>query len=417
MGQTFDREASAARVLILDDDGDFRRFMKLMLLPTGAAIVAVRDICSLLALRPRSDDVVFIDLVMPSLDGIQVLGELARYQVRSKIVLMSGRSADVLAIAARIGRSLGLHIGGVLKKPFRINQLRSFIVASDSVAVDRLSGPLRRPIVTEDLRHGMQNGEIQIVLQPIVEIASGKPWAFEALARWHSEKQGLVHPKQFLPLAAGAGMMPALAETVVRLAVEQSALLKTRGCPSKVCVNFDSAELAEPSLPDKLLSIVEEFGLSPASLVIELTESKAATDQVAMMENLARLRIQGFDLAIDDFGTAYSSLDRIRNLPFSILKIDRSFVCDVETDVRARGIVTACIALARRCKLATVAEGVETRGQLEALKRMGCDMAQGYWIARPMVAVGVLPWLEARAAASRTPRSVAGRRHAMVGSV
>jgi EAL domain-containing protein (putative c-di-GMP-specific phosphodiesterase class I) len=400
---------AAPRVLVIDDDGDFRRFMKLMIQPTGMAVVAVRDICSLLALRPRSEDVVFIDLVMPSIDGIQVLGELARYQVGSKIVLMSGRSADVLETAARIGRALGLQIGGVLKKPFRLNRLRSFIAAAASDTVGRLPYSREPPMPAADLRQGMENGEIQIVLQPIVDIVSGTPWAFEALARWHSEEHGLVHPGQFLPLAADAGLMPAMAETVVRLAVEQSARLGASGHPNKVCVNFDGADLCEASLPEKLMRIVRQFDVSPAALVIELTESRAGSDQVAMMETLARLRLQGFELAIDDFGTGYSSLDRIRNLPFSILKIDRSFVSDVETDARARGIVTACVSLARRCKLLIIAEGVETRGQLEALQRMGCDMAQGYLIAKPMPSANLSSWLD-RQRPSRSSRTTTARR-------
>jgi EAL domain-containing protein (putative c-di-GMP-specific phosphodiesterase class I) len=412
MSQASDSKSAVSRILVIDDDGDFRRFMKLMIEPTGAAILAVRDMCSLLALRPRSNDLVLIDLVMPSIDGIQVLGELARYQVKSRIVLMSGRSADVLETAARIGRGLGLQIGGVLKKPFRLAQLRALAGDPTCVAEHASADPLSQPLAAADLLDGMKSGELQIVLQPIVEIGSGRPWAFEALARWCSEKHGLVYPNRFLPLAAEAGLMPFLSEVVVKLAAEQSAFLKASGHASKVCVNFDGADLSEGSLPETLLGIVQEFSVSPSALVIELTESRAAKDQLLMMETLARLRLQGFELALDDFGMAYSSLDRIRNLPFSILKIDRSFVSDVETSVRARGIVSACISLARRCKLLTVAEGIETFGQMQALNRMGCDMAQGYFVAKPMSPPDLLRWLNGRTV-PRTSGSAVSRRKVM----
>ncbi|MFW6028216.1 MAG: EAL domain-containing protein [bacterium] len=416
MGNEVGCEITAPRILIIDDDGDFRQSMTLIIKPTNAAVWAVRDMPSLLALRPRPNDVIFIDLVMPSVDGIQVLGELARHQVKSKIVLMSGRSADVLETAARIGRGLGLHIGGVLKKPFRLAQLRSFIGAPANGAVERLPDALRQPITAPDLRDGVNNGEMRIVMQPIVATGSGAPWAFEALARWQSAKHGLVYPDRFLPLAAEAGLMLDVTEAVVKQALEQSALLQTDGHASTVCVNFDGADLTEPSLPERLMSIARECNVCPGALVIELTESRAADDQLALMENLARLRLQGFQLALDDFGTAYSSLDRIRSLPFSILKIDRSFVSDIETDVRARGIVTACIALARRCKLLTVAEGIETPGQLQALKRMGCDMAQGYLVAKPMPPAALREWLNGRADPRRSS-SAAPHRNVAVGSV
>lgn len=395
MKQEPEGEITASRILVIDDDGDFRRFMKLMVEPTGAAILAVRDICSLLALRPRPVDVVFIDLVMPGVDGIQVLRELSRYGVKSNIILMSGRSADVLDTAARIGRGLGLRIGGVLKKPFRLAQLRSLVAETTNVTSQTLPDTLPQ-LSAADLLDGINNGELQIDLQPIIEAGSGEPWAFEALARWHSGKHGLVLPGRFLPLAVEAGLMPALSEVVVRLAVEQSALFEASGHASKVCVNFDGPDLSQASLPETLLKIVQEFNVPPSALVIELTESRAARNQLTMLETLARLRLQGFELALDDFGTAYSGLDRIRNLPLSILKIDRSFVTDVETSVRARGIVSACVSLARRCKLLTVAEGVETPGQMQALKRLGCDMVQGYLIARPMPPADLLGWLNER---------------------
>ncbi len=414
MSQGLDGELTAPRILVIDDDGDFRRSMKLMVEPTGIATLAVRDICSLLTLRPCPNDIVFIDLVMPGIDGIQVLGELARSQVQSKIVLMSGRSADVLETAASIGRGLGLWMGGVLKKPFRLAQLHTLVAETTSVGKQYRPDPLPHLPAAADLLSGMNRGELQVALQPIIEIASGEPWAFEALARWHSGKHGLVHPARFLPLAAEAGLMPALSEVVVRLAAEQSAIFKASGYASKVCVNFDGADLSEASLPETLLKIVQEFGVPPSALVIELTESRAAENQLSMVETLARLRLQGFALALDDFGTAYSSLDRIRNLPFSILKIDRSFVSDVESNVRARGIVSACISLARRCKLLTVAEGVETAGQMQALKRMGCDMVQGYFIAKPMLPVDLLNWLNGRSV-PRTSETAASRRKIAAG--
>ena len=405
---------SAPRILVIDDDGDFRRSMKLMVEPTGTAALAVSDVCSLLALRPCPNDVVFIDLVMPGIDGIQVLGELARYQVRSKIILMSGRSADVLETAARIGRGLGLQMGGVLKKPFRLAQLRTLVAETTSVDKQSKPDPLPHSPAAADLIDGMNSGELQVALQPIIEIGSGKPWAFEALARWYSGKHGLVYPSRFLPLAAEAGLMPALSEAVVRLAAEQSAFLEASGYASKVCVNFDGADLSEASMPETLLRIVQEFDVPPSALVIELTESRAARNQLSMMENLARLRLQGFALALDDFGTAYSSLERIRNLPFSVLKIDRTFVSDVESNVRARGIVSACISLARRCKLLTVAEGVETAGQMQALRRMGCDMVQGYLIAKPMFPADLLSWLNGRGV-PRTSGTAESRRKVIVG--
>ena len=257
-----------------------------------------------------------------------------------------------------------------------------------------------------DLRRALARGEIEAFYQPEVSLESGRVVAVEALARWRHPERGLLLPAAFIPLAEETGLIVELGYRVLRVALGQAARWRENwggppgSAPPVVWVNLSARQFREPDLAAKVSAILEEAGVEPGALGLEVTESilvEDASPSVSLLEDLRRL---GVGLAVDDFGTGYSSLSYLTRLPVGYLKIDRSFVAGLGPEggparrVGAEGskgagdatIVSAVIGLARAMGMKVVAEGVETGGQLARLEEMGCDLAQGYRFARPLPA-------------------------------
>ncbi len=383
------------RVLIIDDDENVRNYMSLMVQQSGFDAVVSSKIETHLLAGLDPSDFIFVDMQMPGMDGIQVLEFLSRHAVKSRVVPMSGSHAQVLETAERIARRNGLSVAGSLKKPFRLNELRRILDESPSTFEGQKGNqPPPREINIDDIVAGLEHGEFDTYLQPIVNLVTRKAIGYEALARWQSEKFNLVSPDRFIGLAAKHGMLPLLTQQFANRALSYSAAMRARGVPWKVALNLGIEDFVDNELPEKLAALVAQHGLPAHSLTVELTESSATQNETRMLETLARMRLKDIDLAIDDFGTSYSSLDRLAWIPFTSLKIDMRFISEITTSNTARIIVESAIKLAKRLKLTTVAEGIETEEQLKVLQDLGCDRGQGWLFARPMVFHAALDWVE-----------------------
>ncbi|MEP7211495.1 MAG: EAL domain-containing protein [Acidobacteriota bacterium] len=238
-----------------------------------------------------------------------------------------------------------------------------------------------------DLRRAVENKEFSIYYQPIFSIATGRIEAIEALARWNHPLLGNLSPRKFVPLAEEIGLIDAFGEQILRKAcLEMGAEICSRASLAgvRLSVNLSSRQFSQPSLVDRITAILDETNFPAASLKIEITESVFFEYQERAIEMLHILRGRGIDIDIDDFGTGYSNLSYLVRLPISSLKIDRSFIKPITDDGANTEIVRTIISLARNLGLRVVAEGVETAAQLEALKSLECEGAQGYLLARPM---------------------------------
>jgi EAL domain-containing protein (putative c-di-GMP-specific phosphodiesterase class I) len=222
-----------------------------------------------------------------------------------------------------------------------------------------------------------------------LDLPTGRPVGVEALVRWHHPHLGLVMPSAFVPLAEQGGLIGALTDWALAEAVMQNAVWRNAGTMLKIAVNVSNASAPDSGLPERLERMCSDAGLPPSAIALELTESVATGDPARAMELFVRLRSKGFDLSIDDFGTGYSSLAQLQRLPFTSLKIDRSFVSSVLSSDASASIVRAIISLAHALGLTCIAEGVESAETLLFLKENGCDCAQGYHIARPMPAAEI----------------------------
>jgi diguanylate cyclase (GGDEF)-like protein/PAS domain S-box-containing protein len=244
-----------------------------------------------------------------------------------------------------------------------------------------------RLALEQDLRSAVNRDAIEIHLQPIVDIRSGRLVSFEALARWNDPRHGAVPPLAFIEVAEASDLIVELGECVIRNVARQIAAWQRAGLkPVPVAVNVSAKQLKRSNLPERIVAIAHEFDIAPHQLEVELTESVAMQDSEQHVTKLHALRDLGVRVSVDDFGTGYSSLAYLRNLPIDYLKIDRTFVRDMNVDRNDAAIVRAIISMAQSLHLGTVAEGIETREHASQLLALGCSTGQGYFFSKPMPA-------------------------------
>ena len=244
-----------------------------------------------------------------------------------------------------------------------------------------------RLVLEVGLRSAIEKRQLSLHYQPQVDLKSGQVVGLEALLRWQHPELGWIPPLKFIPIAEDTGLIESIGAWVLEEALAQVAHWRAAGHPRlRVAVNLSAQQLRNDSLTQQVAQALLRHGLPGQALELEITESMAMQDPARTAELLRRLRQHGVALAVDDFGTGYSSLAYLKQLPLSCLKLDRSFVMDIEHDANDAAICTATIQMAHSLGLAVVAEGVETGMQLEFLRRLGCDTVQGYFISRPLPA-------------------------------
>ncbi|MBU1192320.1 MAG: EAL domain-containing protein [Gammaproteobacteria bacterium] len=245
-----------------------------------------------------------------------------------------------------------------------------------------------------DLRQALINRELELYYQPKVDLRTGTLYGAEALARWPHNKRGFVPPDEFIPIMEQTGLIRPFTVWAIEHALQQCAHWHAAGIDLTVAVNLSMESLLDPQFPVQLVSLLKRSDVPPSCLILEITESVFLSEHARVSGVLARLREQGVQFSIDDFGTGHSSLSRLRKLPVGELKIDRSFVKDMVDDRDDAVIVRSTVDLAHNLGLAVIAEGVENEVSLNLLRDMGCDMAQGYYIGRPQPADEFTRFLE-----------------------
>ena len=231
----------------------------------------------------------------------------------------------------------------------------------------------------KDLQSAVANDELRLDFQPLARI-DGEIIGFEALVRWHHPSRGLVPPSIFIPLTEESGLIVAMGEWILRAACREAASWPK---PLQIAVNLSPVQFRNDDIVQLVHGILIETGLAPARLELEITEGILIDDFSRAVSILRRLKSLGVRIALDDFGTGYSSMSYLQAFPFDMIKIDRSFISNLERSAQSNAIVRAVIGLARGLELPVIAEGVETRAQFDVLARAGCDLVQGYLIGRP----------------------------------
>ena len=380
------------KIFVLDDEPDIGRYVAQVAELSGFDSTYFSEPGEFLsAVESSPEACVAIDLQMPSMDGIEVLRQLSVLQFRRPIIIMSGMDRKVLEAARHFAKVNKLPVSDIVSKPARVEELRQIF--------QKLQGSTYLLPTKSELAEAMKRREFQLYLQPKVRIVEGLrsgadyiPIGFEGLMRWDSPTRGLVPPDVFIPLITAGHLNGEFADYLFDCAMVTLEGWRQAGIDASLAINMSASDVEDLGLADRLWKRCFGMGVDYGKVIIEVTESAAMRHPEQALDVLTRLRLRGFSLSLDDFGTGYSSLVQLQRLPFGELKIDRSLISDCIASEHTRIIVKAIIDLGHNLGLTVVAEGVEDQATLTLLHELNCDLAQGYFFARPLPAEQANAW-------------------------
>lgn len=385
------------KILLLDDEPVVLKILEYQLKNLGYTDVVSHgraiDALSLLIAAADRFDLIICDLLMPEMDGVQFIRNLAGTEYKGDLILVSGQDKRILATVENLAKAHELNVLGMLNKPVLPEQLALLLQKNRHNNVNRMAKPAAKMYGPDELARAINNGELVNYYQPQVDVSTGKVLGVETLVRWQHPTGGLVFPDQFISVAEEHHLIDDLTKEVLFAAIRQSAIWRHNGLQLHVAVNISMDNLSSLEFPDLVAQALASSGVAPNSLILEMTESRLMSNPLSALEILTRIRLKHIGLSIDDFGTGHSSLSQLRDIPFDELKIDQSFVHGAWCNTSLQAIFNACLGLARRLGIKAVAEGVEDIDDWAYLQKMGCDVAQGYFIAKPMPAADLEEWM------------------------
>ena len=336
-------------------------------------------------------DIVISDLEMPGMDGMEFIRHLGQSGAQVSIILASALDPKLMSSIATMAEAYGMRVLGAVEKPMtpdKLVQLIGLHAKNSARKVPRSA----LPFSLDELLGGMRNDQFEPYFQPKIDLATGRVCGAEALARWLHPVHGIVEPLSFIKLLEDSGFIDELTWVILRKSASACSEWHEAGIDATVSVNLSVKSLGGVKFAERVLKLVRARKLEPQQMMLEITESAATIDVGRALENLARLRMNGFGLSIDDYGTGYSSLQQLSRIAFTELKIDQSFVSGAALSESSRVMLESSLQMARRLSLVSVAEGVETEDDLKLLCSLRCDLAQGYYIAQPMARDAWIQW-------------------------
>jgi EAL domain-containing protein (putative c-di-GMP-specific phosphodiesterase class I)/ActR/RegA family two-component response regulator len=384
--------------LVAEADPVQRRLLADMLAQLGASrVTEVPD--APMALRTLQAgfspmiDVAVIDLALGGMDGMELLRAIAGLNPSVRLIVTGDQPPGVLFSVETLVQARGVELLGTINKPVDAAKLKTLL--------DNYQPPAPAPAAAAspsfsfaDVGVGLQQRQFEPFFQPKIELATGQVTGLETFARWRHPEHGVLGPGAFIPALQQNGRVDFLDWTMIELSVEHCRRYHDGGIPISISLNLAPATLAQPDFVRQIGACMKRHGVLPDYLTFEMTESSILDFDVDFIERLVRLRMMGFGLAIDDYGTGRSNLQLLARIPFSELKIDRSFV-DGASKKRPLGtVLKSCLGLANSLERMSCAVGVETRQDWDFLQGLGCTYAQGYHIANPMEASAFPGWLE-----------------------
>jgi EAL domain-containing protein (putative c-di-GMP-specific phosphodiesterase class I)/DNA-binding NarL/FixJ family response regulator len=384
-------------IVLLDDDPFMLKLLTQMLARLGyTRVVACGSGQKALQHVSRNHEVVdliLLDINMPGMDGIEFIRQLVECRYGGSVILVSAENSRILESVEKLIEAHQLIALGWLQKPVNPDELARLLSALKPNDGHRGLTRAGQSYSAEQFRAAISHGELVNHYQPKVALATGEVVGMESLVRWQHPVDGLIFPDQFLGLAEEQGLLTEVTRVVLGNSMEQAKAWRLAGHHLPIAVNVSMDDLAALDFPDIAEALAASVGVDPRSLTLELTEGQVMGQLSTILDVLTRLSLKRFRLSIDDFGTGHSSLAQLRDLPFNELKVDRGFVHGASTDETRAAICGASLRMAHQLQMQVVGEGIEDQDDWNFLFQLGCDVGQGYFIARPMPAADVVAWI------------------------
>ncbi|HMG86215.1 MAG TPA: EAL domain-containing response regulator [Terracidiphilus sp.] len=383
------------RILLIDDDRVVGEIVSALAKAMNLQCDVTRNSEEFFDRIGPETTLILLDLVMPDMDGIEILRLLGEHNCKARIVLMSGINIRVIETAKKLAQTLGLAVVGHLQKPFPIGQLQELLLASigPEKPADK-QNEQRIAIPDEDLRQAFERDEFVLYYQPQINIATGVVTGVEALTRWEHPELGLVFPDNFISRIEALGLMDRFCWiTAERALNEVRQFSAPNGHLPRLAINVSVSSLRDLKFPDILMNLARKYDFPAERIVLEITESGLMEFSLAL-DVLTRLRMRNFQLSIDDFGTGYSMMTQLQNVPAIELKIDKTFVQHMHARHADLVMVEKIIEMGHELDMEVIAEGVETDEQYDLLREKGCDGVQGFLFSRALPPADIIRWLE-----------------------
>ncbi|WP_039988848.1 EAL domain-containing response regulator [Vibrio owensii] len=368
--------------MVIDDHPLQITLLKQMLLRHDVDVASFDDVDKAIAhAKSTNIDIIFCDLQMPNKDGIDMMEMLNQIGYRGKVVLVSAMELTIVTAVRAMCETFSFEVLGKLLKPYDESQVVEMLRRSGLEPAKNTHFQQDIYVQDQEFLFALAEGKVKNYYQPLADANSGEIIGYEALARWFHPIYGVLAPHNFLSIVERCHLSAELFDAVFSNALYD---MKNRGLKQHVSLNVDHDNLEDAEFANQFIARCQEHGISPDRFTIEITERDTFQTSPALYKNLLKFRMNGVTISIDDFGTGSSSLEKLAQLPFNELKIDRSFVQGLVHDPKKKNIVLAICALAKSLNISVVAEGVEDEVTLEAMRQYTVDVCQGYYIDKPM---------------------------------
>ncbi|MBB6133492.1 EAL domain-containing protein (putative c-di-GMP-specific phosphodiesterase class I) [Massilia aurea] len=337
-------------------------------------------------------NVALIDLDLPGMDGLTLLRRLGEIQCAARLIVTGAQPAGLLFSVETLAEAFGIELLGAIARPVTAVTLKP--VLENYTPLPRFAQTPAEPRFTfQQVGIGLQKRQFEPYFQPKIELATGQVKGLEVFARWNHPEHGVLGPASFVDALGESGRIDFLDWSMIELSVERQRWLQHQDIAIPISLNIASETLAHPAFVRQMSACLERHGVDATDVTFEISESSVLNTDPDFIERLVRLRMMGFGLAIDDYGTGRSNLQLLARIPFTELKIDRSFVDGASRRLPLSTLLRSCLSLAHSLDRKSVAVGVETRRDWDFLQALGCTYAQGYHIANPMPATAFPAWL------------------------
>ncbi len=390
------------KILIIDDDQNVGDLVSAAAELEEVSSHALLTSLSLQAVNINDFNLLFLDLMMPDRDGIETLRDLLEMNYRGHIVLMSGFDNSVLGTAKELAEEHGLHVLKTLNKPFRITDISEIIAEAKSLKKAEHNHAAHAKVNSLHPAHiesAIEEKRLEIHYQPQVDLITHRLIGVEALVRIRSNEGELIYPDRFIEVAEKNKLIQSLTKSVIELALRDFTELHGLYNKLTLSINLSTQDLDSLDFIGWLESRVKEVGISTGKIILEVTETEQIWSYSNALEVLSRLRLKGFKMSIDDFGTGNAVLEQIKRLPATELKIDRTFVNDIQANHKSLILIKNTVNMCRELDLDVVVEGIENQETENLLLDLGCKIGQGYLYSKPLPFAEIKQLIEERISA------------------